>query len=68
MSISTSQKFAALDSSANDRAQFGYDFDRNILEVCVSNAEARVITCKAKKAGLSINEYMRQAALGFPIS
>lgn len=35
--------------------------------VSLSNAEARVIRNKAQKAGLSINEYIRNAALGFPM-
>ena len=35
--------------------------------VSVSDAEAQVIRNKAKKVGLSVNEYIRNAALGFPM-
>ena len=35
--------------------------------VSVSDAEAQVIKNKAKKVGLSVNEYIRNAALGFPM-
>jgi predicted HicB family RNase H-like nuclease len=38
------------------------------FEVCLSDAEAQVIRSKAKKAGISVNEYVRNAALGFPMS
>ena len=39
----------------------------NVFTVFLSDAEARVIENKAKKAGLSINEYLRNTALGFPV-
>lgn len=42
-------------------------FDTNALNVYVSDAEAQVIQNKAKKAGISVNEYIRNAALGFPM-
>ena len=41
--------------------------DSNSVIVCLSDAEARVIENKAKKANLSIDEYIRNAALGFPM-
>lgn len=41
--------------------------DTNTVIVSLSDAEARVIENKAKKAGLSINEYIRNTALGFPM-
>ncbi|MBE9045402.1 ribbon-helix-helix protein, CopG family [Pleurocapsales cyanobacterium LEGE 10410] len=39
----------------------------NALIVSLSDAEAEVIKNKARKAGLSVNEYIRNAALGFPM-
>lgn len=42
--------------------------EQDSIQVYVSDAEAKVIASKAKKAGLSLNEYMRHAALGFPIT
>ena len=41
--------------------------DTNVFTVFLSDAEAKVIENKAKKAGLSINEYLRNTALGFPV-
>jgi len=45
-----------------------FHLDTNNLIVSLSDAEAQVIKHKAKKAGVSINEYIRNAALGFPMS
>lgn len=67
MTLSTSRKFTSVSSSQSDRVNSLSYFDRNTLEVCVSEAEAQVIMSKARKAGLSVNEYMRHAALGFPM-
>lgn len=41
--------------------------DTNTVLISLSDAEARVIENKAKKASLSINEYIRNTALGFPM-
>lgn len=41
--------------------------NNNRIEVFVSDAESQVIINKARKAGISVNEYIRYAALGFPI-
>ena len=41
--------------------------DSNSVVVRLSDAEAQVIKNKAEKANLSINEYIRTAALGFPM-
>ena len=73
---STSQVTQAKDSNAKpytakafaqDKTPIEY-FEQDSIRVYVSDAEAKVIANKAKKAGLSINEYMRHAALGFPMS
>ena len=55
---------------ANDRVQLAPSLNRDLSSfvVSLSDAEAQVIKNKAKKAGISVNEYMRNAALGFPIS
>ena len=45
-----------------------FNLDTNTVIVSLSDAEAKVIEYKAKKAGISINEYIRNAALGFPMS
>lgn len=52
----------------NDQAKIGSlpQIDSNIM-VSLSDAEAQVIMSKAKKVGLSVNEYIRNAALGFPM-
>ena len=42
--------------------------DTNTFVVSLSDAEAQVIEKKAKKAGIRIDEYIRNAALGFPMS
>ncbi|MEL6909560.1 MAG: hypothetical protein AAFR62_09880 [Cyanobacteria bacterium J06629_2] len=42
-------------------------FDTNTFMVSLSDAEAQVIRHKAKKARVSVNEYIRNAALGFPM-
>lgn len=44
-----------------------FQFDSNTVSVCLSDAETQVIQNKAKKAGVSVNEYIRNAALGFPM-
>lgn len=44
-----------------------FHLDTNSFIVSLSEAEARVIEHKAKKANISINEYLRNAALGFPM-
>ena len=41
--------------------------DNNTVNVFLSDAEAQVIKNKANKAGISVNEYIRNAALGFPM-
>ena len=66
MSISTTYESKTVSGSQIDGMY--RHIDRHKIEVILSNAEARVIASKAKKAGLSINEYMRYAALGFPMS
>ena len=52
----------------NDKAKIRSlpQIDSNIM-VSLSDAEAQVIMNKAKKVGLSVNEYIRNAALGFPM-
>ena len=42
-------------------------FESNLLNVYLSDAEVQVIQNKANKAGISVNEYIRNAALGFPV-
>lgn len=42
-------------------------FESNMLNVYLSDAEVQVIQNKANKAGISVNEYIRNAALGFPV-
>lgn len=44
-----------------------FDLDRNKFIVSLSDAETQVIKQKAKKAGIHVNEYIRNAALGFPM-
>ena len=44
-----------------------FQFNTHTVSVCLSDAETQVIQNKAKKAGISINEYIRNAALGFPM-
>lgn len=58
MSISTMHQPKTLSSS---------QIDGNRIEVFVSDAETQVIVNKARKAGVSVNEYIRYAALGFPM-
>lgn len=41
--------------------------DSNPVVVYLSDAEAKVIENKAQKVNLSVNEYIRNAALGFPM-
>ncbi|MEM7593657.1 MAG: hypothetical protein AAF383_19460 [Cyanobacteria bacterium P01_A01_bin.83] len=43
------------------------NLDASSFIISLSDAEAQVIRNKARKAGISINEYMRNAALGFPM-
>ncbi len=45
-----------------------FQFDTNTFSVSLSDAEAQVIKNKAKKAGIKVNEYIRNAALGFPMA
>ena len=49
------------------RVAANFDLDRNTFIISLSEAEAQVIKQKAKKAGVHVNEYIRNAALGFPI-
>ena len=44
-----------------------FQAETNTFMVSLSDAEAQVIRHKAQKAGMSISEYLRNAALGFPI-
>lgn len=44
-----------------------YQFDTNTFRVSLSDAEAQVIKNKARKAGVEVAEYIRSAALGFPM-
>lgn len=41
--------------------------DTNTFTISLSDAEAQVIRHKAKKARVSVQEYLRNAALGFPM-
>ena len=41
--------------------------DTSTVLVSLSDAEAQVIRHKAEKAGINVNEYIRNAALGFPM-
>lgn len=59
MSISTMQQPKTVASSI---------VDSHKIEVFVSDAETQVIASKARKAGISVSEYIRYAALGFPIT
>ncbi|MEM8722063.1 MAG: hypothetical protein AAGE84_22675 [Cyanobacteria bacterium P01_G01_bin.39] len=43
------------------------NLDASSFIISLSDAEAQVIRNKARKAGISVNEYMRNAALGFPM-
>lgn len=54
---------------STDKAKIAspFQFDVNTFSVCLSDAEAQVIQNKAKKAGISVNEYIRNASLGFPM-
>lgn len=45
-----------------------FALNRNTVIVSLSDAEAQVIKQKAKKAGIHVSEYIRNAALGFPMS
>ncbi|MGB5635463.1 MAG: hypothetical protein WBM44_14020 [Waterburya sp.] len=45
-----------------------FQFDTNTFSVSLSDAEAQVIKNKARKAGIKVNEYIRNAALGFPMA
>ena len=58
MSYSTTNQFKITSSS---------QIDSNSIVVYLSDAEATVIENKAKKVNLSVNEYIRMAALGFPM-
>ena len=42
-------------------------FDTHTFSVSLSDAEAQVIKNKARKAGIKVTEYIRNAALGFPM-
>jgi hypothetical protein len=55
-------------STANQtETQSFYELERQKIEIFATEAEKRVIESKAKKAGVSINTYMRYAALGYPM-
>ena len=54
-------------TTTNQKASSLVHADTNVFTVFLSDAEAKVIENKAKKAGLSINEYLRNTALGFPM-
>ena len=54
-------------TTTNQKALSSDHLDTNVYTVFLSDAEATVIENKAKKAGLSINEYLRNTALGFPV-
>lgn len=41
--------------------------NNNTFVVSLSDAEAQVIRHKAQKAGVNVKEYLRNAALGFPM-
>lgn len=58
-----------MQSTTNNTVKIAFPFQLNpsAFIVSLSDAEAQVIKKKAKKAGVSINEYMRNAALGFPM-
>ena len=43
------------------------ELERQKIEIFATDAEKRVIESKAKKAGVSINTYIRYAALGYPM-
>ena len=58
MSVSTTDRVKNTFLSQNDCQK---------IESFVSDAEKQVILSKAKKAGLSVSEYLRHAALGFPL-
>ena len=49
------------------QAQFTIHNNLGTFVVSFSDAEAQVIKYKAAKAGISVNEYLRNAALGFPM-
>ena len=55
-------------STKTDRISSPSQLDSNIVPVFLSDAEVRVIANKAQKAGISLNEYIRNSALGFPMS
>jgi len=44
-----------------------FQLNLNTVIVSLSDAEAQVIKHKARKAGVTTNEYLRNAALGFPM-
>lgn len=77
MSISTSHKYESSKVKISNSHYVSQTFtqaktqseslEQESIKVYVSDAEAKVIASKAKKAGLSLNEYMRHAALGFPM-
>ncbi len=54
-------------SSKTDRISSSSQLNSNIVPVFLSDAEVRVIANKAEKAGISLNEYIRNSALGFPM-
>jgi len=81
MSISTGHKYQTATSKVKGSNAASYVaqtftqdntpiecFEQDSIKVYLSDAEAKVIASKAKKAGLNLNEYMRHAALGFPMS
>ena len=52
---------------AIDTKTSSFQLTHNAFSVSFSDAEAQVIKNKARKAGLSVSEYIRNAALGFPM-
>ena len=58
MSFITATKHQVQSTMQNNFGTFAVSF---------SDAEAQVIKYKAAKAGISVSEYLRNAALGFPM-
>lgn len=53
--------------STIDTKSSSFQAASNAFTASFSDAEAQVIKNKARKAGLSVSEYIRNAALGFPM-
>ena len=54
-------------TTTKDRVQSTTQNNIGTFAVSFSDAEARVIKHKAAKAGISVSEYLRNAALCFPM-